>query len=193
MSFAIDLVCLAADTNIKETLAALLNRPQALAIRPVQYQLAVHPEHDPGCARHGADFLRPFQSRARHALIIFDRAGSGRENLDRDNLEAELEERLRSAGWTDRAAAIAIDPEKTEEQSMKWTQRTNDEIPTSSMADIAFLLIIYFMVTATFTATRGLDLEMPAEQENDPSPPRRESWWRFSAGRSGSRLKTHAA
>lgn len=49
---------------------------------------------------------------------------------------------------------------------MKWTnQRTNDEIPTSSMADIAFLLIIYFMVTATFTATRGLDLEMPAEEE----------------------------
>ena len=26
----------------------------------------------------------------------------------------------------------------------------NDEIPTASMADIAFLLIIYFMVTTTF-------------------------------------------
>lgn len=34
-------------------------------------------------------------------------------------------------------------------------------IPTSSMADIAFLLIIYFMVTTTFAATRGLDFRLP--------------------------------
>lgn len=44
----------------------------------------------------------------------------------------------------------------------------DDEIPTSSMADIAFLLIIYFMVTTTFTATRGLDFALP---EEDDSPP----------------------
>ncbi len=44
----------------------------------------------------------------------------------------------------------------------------DDEIPTSSMADIAFLLIIYFMVTTTFTATRGLDFALP---EDDDSPP----------------------
>lgn len=29
------------------------------------------------------------------------------------------------------------------------------------MADIAFLLIIYFMVTTTFAATRGLDFRLP--------------------------------
>jgi len=44
----------------------------------------------------------------------------------------------------------------------------DDEIPTSSMADIAFLLIIYFMVTTTFAATRGLDFALP---EEDDSPP----------------------
>jgi biopolymer transport protein ExbD len=36
------------------------------------------------------------------------------------------------------------------------------------MADIAFLLIIYFMVTATFSATRGLDFALP---KDDDSPP----------------------
>jgi biopolymer transport protein ExbD len=36
------------------------------------------------------------------------------------------------------------------------------------MADIAFLLIIYFMVTTTFAATRGLDFALP---EEDDSPP----------------------
>ena len=44
----------------------------------------------------------------------------------------------------------------------------DDEIPTSSMADIAFLLIIYFMVTTTFTATRGLDFALPEEDDTPP-------------------------
>jgi biopolymer transport protein ExbD len=47
-------------------------------------------------------------------------------------------------------------------------ERPDDEIPTSSMADIAFLLIIYFMVTTTFTATRGLDFAPPEEDDNPP-------------------------
>jgi biopolymer transport protein ExbD len=44
-------------------------------------------------------------------------------------------------------------------------RKVSDEIPTSSMADIAFLLIIYFMVTSTFAATRGLDFSFPPEEE----------------------------
>ncbi len=52
---------------------------------------------------------------------------------------------------------------------MKLTKHAGDpEIPTSSMADIAFLLIVYFMVTATFAATRGLDFALP---KDDDSPP----------------------
>ena len=39
------------------------------------------------------------------------------------------------------------------------------EIPTSSMADIAFLLIIFFMVTAVFSATKGLDFKLPKDEE----------------------------
>ncbi len=45
----------------------------------------------------------------------------------------------------------------------------SDEIPTASMADIAFLLIIYFMVTTTFAATRGLDFAFPEERQA-PAP-----------------------
>ena len=47
-------------------------------------------------------------------------------------------------------------------------ERVSDEIPTSSMADIAFLLIIYFMVTTTFAATRGLDFSLPPEDDTPP-------------------------
>ena len=41
------------------------------------------------------------------------------------------------------------------------------EIPTSSMADVAFLLIVFFLVTMTFAATRGLDMALPKE-DNEP-------------------------
>jgi biopolymer transport protein ExbD len=51
----------------------------------------------------------------------------------------------------------------------------DDEIPTSSMADIAFLLIIYFMVTTTFAATRGLDFSLPQEDESQPLVEKEES------------------
>lgn len=44
----------------------------------------------------------------------------------------------------------------------------DEEIPTSSMADIAFLLIIYFMVTTTFAATRGLDFRLPKDDDKPP-------------------------
>ena len=51
----------------------------------------------------------------------------------------------------------------------------NPEIPTSSMADIAFLLIIYFMVTTTFAATRGLDFSLPQEDDTQPLVEKEES------------------
>ena len=41
------------------------------------------------------------------------------------------------------------------------------DIPTSSMADIAFLLIIFFMVTAVFSATKGLEFKLPSNEEDN--------------------------
>jgi biopolymer transport protein ExbD len=40
------------------------------------------------------------------------------------------------------------------------------EIFTGSMADVTFLLIIYFMVTSAFSATKGLDFAVP---KDDPT------------------------
>ena len=37
------------------------------------------------------------------------------------------------------------------------------EIPTASLADIAFLLIIFFMLTAAFAAIKGLSFGLPPE------------------------------
>ncbi len=39
------------------------------------------------------------------------------------------------------------------------------EIPTASMADIAFLLIIFFMTTTIFARDKGLKLVLPEKQQ----------------------------
>ena len=44
--------------------------------------------------------------------------------------------------------------------------RVSDEIPTSSMADIAFLLLIFFLVTTVFPKDKGLAIVLPEEGED---------------------------
>ena len=39
--------------------------------------------------------------------------------------------------------------------------RVKPEIPTASMADIAFLLIVFFLVTTTMNQDKGLSLHLP--------------------------------
>jgi len=54
---------------------------------------------------------------------------------------------------------------------MKKKTRTSGEIPTSSMADIAFLLLVFFLVTTVFDEERGLSIVLPeAENQIEVSP-----------------------
>lgn len=46
---------------------------------------------------------------------------------------------------------------------MKNRRFKGGEIPTASMADIAFLLLIFFLVTTTIDTDKGLGLVLPAE------------------------------
>jgi hypothetical protein len=52
-----DLVILAADKDMEFALRGLLARPEALGMRPVDLDLFVEPDHDPGCALRGVEFL----------------------------------------------------------------------------------------------------------------------------------------
>ena len=44
------------------------------------------------------------------------------------------------------------------------------KIPTSSMADIAFLLIIFFMVTTIFKLEQGLPITLPRSEAGEKIP-----------------------
>jgi biopolymer transport protein ExbD len=54
---------------------------------------------------------------------------------------------------------------------LKKKQRREAEIPTSSMADIAFLLLIFFLVTTTIDVDTGIGMVLPPKLEEDIEPP----------------------
>ena len=43
--------------------------------------------------------------------------------------------------------------------------KVTDEVPSASMADIAFLLLIFFLVTTTFPKDKGLAIVLPEQSE----------------------------
>ncbi|MCG6162287.1 ExbD/TolR family protein, partial [Leptospira bandrabouensis] len=45
-------------------------------------------------------------------------------------------------------------------------KRVLEEISASSMSDIAFLLLVFFMVTAVFFVKEGLNIQLPRKNSN---------------------------
>jgi hypothetical protein len=106
-----DLVVLAADGQMEFTVKGLLTRGEAIGFREPSVDIHVHPAKDPGCFLRGHEFLRSFHRQYRHAIVMLDREGCGKEESSRESLENELEQRLSTSGWGDRAVAIILDPE----------------------------------------------------------------------------------
>ena len=48
---------------------------------------------------------------------------------------------------------------------LKRKERVSDEIPTASMADIAFLLLVFFLTTTVFNEEKGLPIVLPEQSE----------------------------
>lgn len=120
-----DLIVLAADKDMAKSIEGLLGRTAALQIRSVTYDIVVHPSHDPGCYGQSRGLLAVYQKSHRHALVIFDREGSGQEKTSREALEAKVEQDL-AADWKGKAAVMVIDPELEE-----WLWSTSPHVATA--------------------------------------------------------------
>ncbi len=114
-----DLIILAPDKNVKYGMTVLLSRAESLNIRPISFEIFVHPERDPGVYRTAINFLRPFVKLYSHALVCFDHEGSGQENISSDQLAMELRSQLERNGWQNRAEVIIFEPEL---EAWAWTE-----------------------------------------------------------------------
>ena len=106
-----DLAVLVADKNTQQAMAGLLERSEALAIRPLTHDIFVHVRRDPGCLNEAHDLLRPLAGSYDRALVLFDHQGSGREQVAAGILADEVKSRLEQNGWPGRAEVVVIAPE----------------------------------------------------------------------------------
>lgn len=115
-----DLFVVVADLDAENAVKILLTeRQESLGIAlnfspfsPPNGDLLRYSGRDSGCYGDAVDLLRPPQKTHRHAIVCFDRHGSGVDDKSREEIEAEVEKRLHTNGWTvGDVAAIAIDPE----------------------------------------------------------------------------------
>lgn len=106
-----DLIAVVPDGNMEFAIRTMLSRPEALKIRPITYDARRHVQRDAGCRSDCHNYLRLWLHEYRYAMVLFDHEGSGREHLERVQLEREVEGVLHINGWQNRAAAIVIDPE----------------------------------------------------------------------------------
>jgi hypothetical protein len=105
-----DLVLLVADKNAQYALKGALQRPEAMGIRPIEFEFRVHPGRDGGARKSGPEVLALEHRRFQHGLLVLDFEGCGSDLPDAQRLEAQLDDRLQRP-WNGRAKAIVIEPE----------------------------------------------------------------------------------
>ena len=105
-----DLVLLMADKNAQFALKGALGRPEALGIRPIEFEFRVHPGRDGGTRKSGPEVLALERRRFRHALLVLDFEGCGTDLPNASALEEQLDGRL-STHWKEAAKSIVIEPE----------------------------------------------------------------------------------
>ena len=105
-----DLFILVADKNAEFALKGTLARPEALGIRPIQFEIRTHPGRDGGTRKTGPELLALQQRQFSHGLLVLDFAGSGTDLENAHLLETQLNCRL-NPRWKDAGKAIVIEPE----------------------------------------------------------------------------------
>jgi hypothetical protein len=111
-----DLYVMTADSDAEALLRALLARPAELDIAPIECKVERFIGRDSGMVQQGPEILRTknLKGEFRRAVLIWDRDGSGWEQLDSEMAAARIQGRLDGVTWADRSAAVVLVPELEE-------------------------------------------------------------------------------
>jgi hypothetical protein len=105
-----DLILLVADKNMQFALRGALERPEALGIRPIEFDFIVHPGRDGGVRTTGPALLALRKHQFSHALLMLDFEGSGCGDKSAETLRRELNSEISNV-WGAMAQSIVIEPE----------------------------------------------------------------------------------
>lgn len=107
-----DLLIYVADADALAFMRSILNKPQALGIRSISFDIERHPLRDAGMAQTGAELARMKKGRYHKALLMWDHHGSGRDHKQSpDQVAADIQEKLDSFTWRDNSAVTVLVPE----------------------------------------------------------------------------------
>ena len=104
-----DLIILLADLDAENTIRSLLDhRTTDLNIRRITYETKRHSMRDSGCFQQAHELVRSYLRTHSHALVLFDRHGCGKDATSSEDIEADVEKRLRRNGWTQDSCACVV-------------------------------------------------------------------------------------
>jgi hypothetical protein len=107
-----DLLVYVADADALGFINALLQRPPALGIRALSYDIQRHPQRDAGMVLSGAELVRMQKGRYQKALLIWDYQGCGRDHKQTPaEVAAEIQDKLDRFTWIDNSAVTLLVPE----------------------------------------------------------------------------------
>ena len=124
-----ELIILVADGTMRAVFSAFFERQfhHSFACAPFEFNPRIDIFHDPlntdggvHCRCH--NILRPFLKTHQRALVVLDQQFGGERPAE--EVRVDIEQRLSSNGWRDRAAVVVIEPEL---EVLLWQDNVNVE------------------------------------------------------------------
>jgi hypothetical protein len=116
-----DLLLLTADKDAEFTLKSLINKIIIVEnINQISFDIITHPQRDPGVAKQTIEYIRPYITDYRFVIILYDHEGSGKESIEKAELESSMENDLANNGWREKNTCILFEPEL---ESWLWVNK----------------------------------------------------------------------
>lgn len=107
-----DLLLYVADADAQAFLNSLLNKPFALGIRQITFDIERHPQRDSGMVQSGSELTRMKKGKYQKALLTWDHHGSGRDHKQSpEQVRDEIQSKLNSYTWSDNSSITIFVPE----------------------------------------------------------------------------------